>query len=235
MSAALGSIRPSGIGTVCPLDVGADQRGAGPLPSGRRRSGRIGVMSDVRIDVPRSSRIERVGVVGCGLMGSGIAEVCARAGLDVDRARDRRTRRPRPGRGRLVKSLDRGLNAGKLTEDARDAAIARLAFTTELADLADRDLVVEAVVEDESMKVAIFRELDRHVTADGAILASNTSSIPIMKLGTATAASRAGDRHPLLQSRAGAAAGRARHQPDDERRDRCSARAASPPTCSTSV
>jgi 3-hydroxybutyryl-CoA dehydrogenase len=129
--------------------------------------------------------IERVGVVGCGLMGSGIAEVCARAGLDVvvheiDHAA------AEAGRGRLVKSLDRGLNAGKLSEAARDAALSRLSFTTDLADFADRELVVEAVVEDEPTKVAIFRELDRHVAADGAILASNTSSIPIMKLGTAT-------------------------------------------------
>ena len=132
-----------------------------------------------------SGTIERIGVVGCGLMGSGIAEVCARAGLDVvvheiDHAA------AEAGRGRLVKSLDRGLNAGKLSEAARDAALSRLSFTTDLADFADRELVVEAVVEDEPTKVAIFRELDRHVAADGAILASNTSSIPIMKLGTAT-------------------------------------------------
>jgi 3-hydroxybutyryl-CoA dehydrogenase len=132
-----------------------------------------------------AATIERVGVVGCGLMGSGIAEVCARAGLDVvvheiDHAA------AEAGRGRLVKSLDRGLNAGKLSEAARDAALARLSFTTDLADFADRELVVEAVVENEPTKVAIFRELDRHVANDGAILASNTSSIPIMKLGTAT-------------------------------------------------
>jgi 3-hydroxybutyryl-CoA dehydrogenase len=85
-----------------------------------------------------------------------------------------------------VKSLDRGLSAGKLTEADRDAALSRLAFTTDLTDLADRQLVLEAVVEDEAMKVDIFRELDRVVASDGAILASNTSSIPIMKLGTAT-------------------------------------------------
>jgi 3-hydroxybutyryl-CoA dehydrogenase len=113
-----------------------------------------------------SGTIERVGVVGCGLMGSGIAEVCARAGLDV-LVHEVNQEVAEAGRGRLVKSLDRG-------------------FTTDLADFADRQLVVEAVVEHEPTKVAIFRELDRHVTADGAILASNTSSIPIMKLGTAT-------------------------------------------------
>lgn len=129
--------------------------------------------------------IERIGVVGCGLMGSGIAEVCARAGLDV-MVREVNEAAAEAGRARLVKSLDRGLSAGKLTEEERDAAVAKLAFTTDLADLADRQLVVEAVVEDEAMKVDIFTQLDRVVTADDAILASNTSSIPIMKLGTAT-------------------------------------------------
>jgi 3-hydroxybutyryl-CoA dehydrogenase len=129
--------------------------------------------------------IERVGVVGCGLMGSGIAEVCARAGLDV-MVREVNEEAAEAGRARLLKSLDRGLGAGKLTEEERDAAVGRLAFSTDLADLADRQLVVEAVVEDEAMKVDIFRQLDRAITADGAILASNTSSIPIMKLGTAT-------------------------------------------------
>jgi 3-hydroxybutyryl-CoA dehydrogenase len=129
--------------------------------------------------------IERVGVVGCGLMGSGIAEVCARAGLDVI-VREVTPEAAENGRQRLVKSLDRGLSAGKLTEEERDAALARLAFTTDMSDLADRQLVVEAVVEDESMKVAIFQALDKVVEATDAILASNTSSIPIMKLGTVT-------------------------------------------------
>jgi 3-hydroxybutyryl-CoA dehydrogenase len=130
--------------------------------------------------------IERVGVVGCGLMGSGIAEVCARAGLDV-MIREVDEAAAEAGRSRLLKSLDRGLSAGKMTEEERDTAVARLAFTTDLADLADRQLVVEAVVENEGLKVDIFRALDQHVVAGDAILASNTSSIPIMKLGTATA------------------------------------------------
>lgn len=129
--------------------------------------------------------IERIGVVGCGLMGSGIAEVSARAGLDV-MVREINEAAAEAGRARLVKSLDRGLSSGKMTEQERDDALARLNFTTEIADLADRQLVVEAVVEDEAMKVDIFKQLDQAVTADGAILASNTSSIPIMKLGTAT-------------------------------------------------
>jgi 3-hydroxybutyryl-CoA dehydrogenase len=129
--------------------------------------------------------IERIGVVGCGLMGSGIAEVSARAGLDV-MVREINEEAAEAGRARLVKSLDRGLSSGKLTERERDDALTRLSFTTDVDDLADRQLVVEAVVENEAMKVDIFRQLDQAVTADDAILASNTSSIPIMKLGTAT-------------------------------------------------
>jgi len=129
--------------------------------------------------------IERVGVVGSGLMGSGIAEVCARHGIDVvvgevDAAA------AEGGRARLLKSLDRGVGAGKLTEQQRDDAVAKVSFTTDLADLADRQLVVEAVVEDEATKVDIFRQLDKVVVDERAVLASNTSSIPIMKLGIAT-------------------------------------------------
>jgi 3-hydroxybutyryl-CoA dehydrogenase len=129
--------------------------------------------------------IERVGVVGCGLMGSGIAEVCARAGYDVmvhevDAAAAER------GRERLIKSLDRAVHANKLAVDERDAAVARLAFTADIKELADRDLVVEAVVEAEEPKLDVFRTLDAVVTSPDAILASNTSSIPIMKLAMAT-------------------------------------------------
>lgn len=129
--------------------------------------------------------IERVGVVGAGLMGSGIAEVCARAGLSVavlEVTADAAER----GRNKIVGSLDRGLRSGKLSEVERDAAIDRLSFTTDFAELSDRQLVVEAVIEDEALKTNIFRELDKAVTDPHAILASNTSSIPIMKLGIAT-------------------------------------------------
>ena len=118
-------------------------------------------------------------------MGSGIAEVCARAGADVlvhevDAAAAER------GRDRLVKSLDRAVTAHKLAPEDRDATLARLGFTTDLGEFADRDLVVEAVVENEDAKVEVFRSLDKIITNDQAILASNTSSIPIMKLAMAT-------------------------------------------------
>ncbi len=78
------------------------------------------------------------------------------------------------------------MSAGKLTERERDAAVGKLAFTTDLAGLADRQLVIEAVVEDETVKAEIFAELDGIVTDPDGVLASNTSSIPIMKLAAAT-------------------------------------------------
>lgn len=118
-------------------------------------------------------------------MGSGIAEVCARAGLDVI-VREVTPETAEAAQARIAKSLDRAVTAGKLTEEARDAAAATIRYTTDLGEFADRQLVVEAVLEDEQAKVDIFRQLDAVVTAEDAILASNTSSIPIMKLGTAT-------------------------------------------------
>jgi 3-hydroxybutyryl-CoA dehydrogenase len=129
--------------------------------------------------------IRRVGVVGAGLMGSGIAEVSARAGLDVV-VREVDAGAAEAGQQRLTTSLERGLRSGKITDEQRDAALANITFTTDYGELADRQLVVEAVVEDEAMKVDVFTELDRVVTDPAAILASNTSSIPIMKLGMAT-------------------------------------------------
>lgn len=129
--------------------------------------------------------IERVGVVGCGLMGSGIAEVCARQGLDVI-VREIDGDAVARGSARIEASLDRAVRNAKLDEADRADALSRLSFTTDLADFADRQLVVEAVVEDESLKVDVFRQLDQFVASPDAILASNTSSIPIMKLGMAT-------------------------------------------------
>ena len=131
------------------------------------------------------SGIERVGVVGAGLMGSGIAEVCARAGIDV-RVNEVDAGALEQGRRRIEHSLDRGVRAGKLSQEDRDAAAGRIAYTTDLGDFADRDLVVEAVAEIEPVKVEIFGKLDKVVEAPDAIFASNTSSIPIMKLAMAT-------------------------------------------------
>ena len=129
--------------------------------------------------------IQRVGVIGCGQMGAGIAEVSARAGLDtivheVDAAGAER------GRTRLIGSFDKAVARGRMTEEERDATLSRLTFTTDLADMADRRMVIEAVIEDEALKTKVFSRLVKVVEADDAILASNTSSIPIMKLGIAT-------------------------------------------------
>jgi 3-hydroxybutyryl-CoA dehydrogenase len=126
-----------------------------------------------------------IGVVGGGIMGSGIAEVAARAGFDVIvRECDELT--VQSARRRLNSSLARAVRAGKLSEDEQAAALGRVAFTTDLADLADREIVIEAVVEDEREKVEIFSTLGRLVSPD-CLLASNTSSIPIMKLAAVTA------------------------------------------------
>lgn len=129
--------------------------------------------------------VERVGIVGCGLMGSGIAEVCARAGMDVV-AIERDDGALAAGRQRVERSLARAVGASKLSEHERDIALDRIRFSTDIDELADRQLVVEAVIEREDEKVAVFTQLDKIVVDDDTVLASNTSSIPIMKLAMAT-------------------------------------------------
>lgn len=118
-------------------------------------------------------------------MGAGIAEVSARAGVDV-LVFETNDALVTAGRNRITKSLERAVSAGKVTEREKDAALDKLNFTTTLADLADRQLVIEAVIEDENVKAKIFAELDSVITDPDAVLASNTSSIPIMKLAAAT-------------------------------------------------
>ncbi len=130
-------------------------------------------------------KLQRVGVVGCGLMGSGISEVAARVGLDVI-AYDIDEPAVSVGRRRVEESLARAVKAGKLEGTRREQALARITFTSDLDAMADRQIVLEAVVEEETAKTDIFRRLDKIVTADDAILASNTSSIPIMKLAMVT-------------------------------------------------
>ena len=132
-----------------------------------------------------SSSIERVGVVGAGQMGSGIAEVVAKAGADVVVFEPTEALLA-AGRDRITGSLERAASRGKLSEADRDATLARFSFTTNLADLSDRQLVIEAVVEDETVKGKIFAQLDELITDPDAVLASNTSSIPIMKIAAAT-------------------------------------------------
>ena len=126
-----------------------------------------------------------VGVVGGGLMGSGIAEVAARHGCqvvvcEVDEPACR------AAEARIASSLDKAVRAGKLTIDDRTAALDRIRFTTDYDAFADREIVIEAVIEDEQEKTSVFRALSKSVVSPECILASNTSSIPIIKLARAT-------------------------------------------------
>ena len=131
------------------------------------------------------SDITRVGVAGCGLMGSGIVEVCARAGLDVV-VREVDDGAAAAGRARIERSLTRAVRAGKLSAEDRDAALTRVRVTTALDDLADRELVIEAATENPAVKAALFAELDRVTERPDVILATNTSSIPIVQVAQAT-------------------------------------------------
>jgi 3-hydroxybutyryl-CoA dehydrogenase len=128
--------------------------------------------------------IRTVGVLGCGLMGSGIAEIAARAGF---RTIVREVNEQLLGKGldRVQKSLSKAVERGKLDAAERDAVSARLSGTTSLADLADCELVIEAIIEDLAVKHETFQELDRRVKP-GAIFASNTSSLTITQLAMAT-------------------------------------------------
>ncbi|RZQ60180.1 3-hydroxybutyryl-CoA dehydrogenase [Amycolatopsis suaedae] len=131
--------------------------------------------------------VERVGVVGCGQMGTGFAEVCARAGLDVLVVASSAESAQR-GAARLESSLDRLVGKGKLSEDERATAIARVTYSTDPKDLADRQFVLEAVTEQLATKLEVFAVLDEVVPDRDAVLASTTSALPIMKLARATSA-----------------------------------------------
>ena len=126
--------------------------------------------------------IRRIGVVGCGLMGAGIAEVSARSGLDVVVVES--PERVAVGRARVTTSLERADAKGKIA--SVEEVLDRVRFVSDLDVLEDRDLVIEAIGEDEAAKVELFAQLDKIVTSPDAVLASNTSSIPIMKLAVAT-------------------------------------------------
>jgi 3-hydroxybutyryl-CoA dehydrogenase len=129
--------------------------------------------------------ISRVGVVGAGIMGAGIAEVCARAGLDV-LVTEMNAEALVAGQDRVTTSLRRAVRAGKLTEADREKSISAIRFTTDLAEFADRELVVEAVTERAEVKFSVLAALDTIIAAREVIFASNTSSIPIIKLAMAT-------------------------------------------------
>jgi len=128
--------------------------------------------------------VRRVGVLGCGLMGSGIAQVCAQAGYrtvvrEVDQAA------VDAGLGRIARFLDNGVTRNKLTAEARDATMERLSGTTSVDALAECDLIIEAIVENVDAKRAVFSEVEAVVGPD-AVFCSNTSSVCITELAAAT-------------------------------------------------
>ncbi|WP_427005775.1 3-hydroxybutyryl-CoA dehydrogenase [Pseudarthrobacter sp. H2] len=129
---------------------------------------------------------ERVGVLGCGLMGSGIAEVCARsgAGVVVVEANDDAVAR---GRKRVTASLEKAVASGRLDSAVRDDVLARIAFSADIGSFTDRQLVIEAVPEVLELKLDAFRRIDAVVQDPEAVLASNTSSMPVGRIAAATA------------------------------------------------
>jgi 3-hydroxybutyryl-CoA dehydrogenase len=131
------------------------------------------------------TEIRKVGVVGLGTMGAGIAQVSVQSGFETV-GREVSDELAERGRATIDRYLTRGVDKGRLTADERDAALDRLTLTTELADLADCDLVVEAVLEELDLKRDVFAELDR-VTRTDAVLATNTSALSVSEIAEATA------------------------------------------------
>ncbi|TNF84295.1 MAG: 3-hydroxybutyryl-CoA dehydrogenase [Acidobacteria bacterium] len=129
-------------------------------------------------------KFEKIGVVGCGLMGAGIAEVCAKSGFETI-VREVNDELLEKGLERIGRSLDKAVDKGKLEEAEKDKALGRLTGTTDLEDLADCDLVVEAIVENLEQKCELFAALDGIVKKSG-VLASNTSSLTITEMAMAT-------------------------------------------------
>ena len=128
--------------------------------------------------------IKRVGILGSGIMGAGLAEVAARAGYDVV-VRSRSLDAANEMMATIDKGFVKAIERGKATDELRASVLARITATDELAAVADCDLVIESVIEDLSVKLGLFSELDRVVKA-GAILATNTSTLPVIELAKAT-------------------------------------------------
>jgi 3-hydroxybutyryl-CoA dehydrogenase len=131
-----------------------------------------------------STKVKRLGVVGSGIMGAGIAEVAAKQGHDVV-LRSRHESSASAMIAALEKSLAKQVDKGKLEDSEREATLSRVTATTLLDDLAECDLVIESVVEDIEVKKHLFRDLDHHVR-DDAILATNTSTLPVIELAVET-------------------------------------------------
>ena len=127
--------------------------------------------------------IRKVGVVGLGAMGGGIAQLCVEAGIDTI-GREVTLELAEGAHGRIAHFLTRKVEKGQMEQDVRDAAVGRLALTSEVSDLADCDLVIEAIVEDLVPKQELFRELERVCRAD-AVLATNTSALSVTEIASA--------------------------------------------------
>ena len=128
--------------------------------------------------------VKRVGIVGSGIMGSGIAETAARTGHEVV-LRSRRQETADAMVAGLEKSLAKQVEKGKLSDEDRQATLGRVTATSDLGDLADCDLVLESIVEDLAAKRQVFNELDR-ICATGTIIATNTSTLPVIELAMET-------------------------------------------------
>ena len=130
------------------------------------------------------TKIRKVGVVGLGTMGAGIAQVSVQAGFET-LGREVTSELAERGRATIERYLTRGVENGRMSEDERDAALGRLTLTTDLSDFSDCDLVIEAVLEELELKREVFAELDG-VTRAEAILATNTSALSVAEIASAT-------------------------------------------------
>jgi 3-hydroxybutyryl-CoA dehydrogenase len=128
-----------------------------------------------------TSDIRQVGVIGCGAVGSGVAQICAESDLDVRVVLSSKDSIAR-GQRRLLASLNRRVVKGAMSAQERDAIADRICFTTDFGELADRQLIIEAVSEDESTKRSVLKEVDANIQAPNLIIGSTTSTIPIMRL-----------------------------------------------------
>jgi 3-hydroxybutyryl-CoA dehydrogenase len=128
--------------------------------------------------------IEKVGILGCGLMGHGITQICAQAGWDVV-VREVDDERLAKGIGKIEKQLGRAVEKGRMEQGDADAVRGRIQGTTDYGDLAGCDLVIEAISEDLELKLAMWKELDG-IVEEGAIFATNTSSLPVIDQAAAT-------------------------------------------------
>jgi 3-hydroxybutyryl-CoA dehydrogenase len=128
--------------------------------------------------------VQKMAVIGCGLMGSGITEVAAKSGIAVTfvEISDEKCKKQQ---GRIEKSIGKAVEKGKLSQEDADATVGRITGTTDYQAAADADLVIEAVTEDLDTKLEVFEKLDE-LTRDEIVLASNTSSLPIGKMAAAT-------------------------------------------------